>query len=121
MRDATAVVEEKAKRKTPVDRDRLRSRWKSRIEGMGTGIRGIVGNNVFYAPYVEFGTRPHWPPPGALAVWARRHKIPEFLVARAIAARGNKAVGMLSGALKESTSRIERFFNEAIDRVLEAL
>lgn len=37
------------------------------------------------------GSRPHWPPwgPGSeLAGWAKRHGIPPFLVARAIATKG---------------------------------
>lgn len=121
MTKSTMVVEEKTKRETPVDTGRLRASWNSRVEGFGTDIRGVVGTKVFYAPYVEYGTRPHWPPPGALATWAKRHGIPEFVVARTIAARGTKGRKMLTTALEESIRKIEALFSKAIDRVLEAL
>jgi hypothetical protein len=43
-----------------------------------------------YALFVEVGTRPHWPPPGAMAGWARRHNIPEYLAMRAVAEQGTR-------------------------------
>jgi len=32
-----------------------------------------VGPTAPYGPYVEFGTKPHFPPPDALEDWAKRH------------------------------------------------
>lgn len=40
------------------------------IEG---GFVAEIGPTAPYGLYVEEGTRPHFPPPGALAGWARRH------------------------------------------------
>lgn len=36
-------------------------------------ISYLVGTNVNYAPYVEYGTRPHFPPVQALMEWVTRH------------------------------------------------
>jgi hypothetical protein len=35
------------------------------------GLTGIVGSNVGYAPHVEFGTRPHYPPLEGLLRWVQ--------------------------------------------------
>lgn len=36
-------------------------------------INYLIGTNVNYAPYVEYGTRPHFPPVQALMEWVKRH------------------------------------------------
>jgi len=94
-----------AKQQCPVDTNRLRS---------GIGYRLVpnyprlvvrvqtstVGGSLGYARSVHNGTRPHWPPPGALDDWARRHGIPNgYLVARVIAARGTFAKPFLTNPL----------------------
>lgn len=60
-----------------VDTGRLRSSLSfERVEREGE-IVYRVGTNVEYAPYVEFGTRPHFPPVGneyhGLMRWVLRH------------------------------------------------
>lgn len=68
------------------------------------GLTGIVGSDLSYAPYVEQGTRPHWPPFGAgssLARWARAKGIPAFLVARRIAQRGTPAQKFMERAAND--------------------
>lgn len=55
------------------------------------GLVFAVGCTAKYAPYVEFGTKPHWPPLSAIREWCRVKGIPEraaFPIARAIARRG---------------------------------
>ncbi len=57
-----------------------------------------IFSKIGYAPFVEFGAKAHFPPPGALRGWAARHSFPaspkgEFLVAHAIA---NPKPGALS-------------------------
>lgn len=101
-------VESRAKQKAPVDTGRLRG-------GITTSVRqteAVVGVNVTYAPHVEFGTRPHWPPLSAMQPWARRHGFPAgrtgaFLVARRIARHGTPAQPFLLPALNESKGDIE--------------
>jgi phage gpG-like protein len=55
MKKACLLVENDAKRNCPVDTGRLRQSITHRIEGS----TGIVGTNVEYAPYVEYGTGKH--------------------------------------------------------------
>lgn len=50
---ACLVIENEAKRECPVDTGMLRDSITHRVEN---GNTGIVGTNVEYAPYVEYGT-----------------------------------------------------------------
>jgi hypothetical protein len=38
----------------------------------GNEIQGIIGTPVPYAPAVELGSKPHWPPLAPLELWVRR-------------------------------------------------
>ena len=49
---AAFLVENEAKKKCPVDTGELRNSITSEIEGN----QAVVGSNLEYAPYVEFGT-----------------------------------------------------------------
>lgn len=49
-------VEARAKRLCPVDTGNLRASITSAIDVDGDTITAVVGTNVAYAPYVEFGT-----------------------------------------------------------------
>lgn len=73
-----------------------------------------VGTTNPYAIYVHGEppnpperSRPHWPPIDAITPWAKRHGIPPFLVARAIARRGTKLVPFLSRGLTKAQSFID--------------
>jgi HK97 gp10 family phage protein len=81
-------TQSRARENAPVDRGRLRN--SIGIEKPTVRSRRI-GPNVNYAEWVETGTRPHWPPPGALAGWARRHGVSEYAVRRKIGLYGTKA------------------------------
>ena len=101
------MLEGKVKEKTPVDTGRLRSSITHKVEP----FRALVGTNVSYAPHVEFGTRPHWPPLAALQPWAGRHGFPPgrqgaWLVARAIARRGTRARRMFQKGVESSRGAI---------------
>lgn len=52
LAQACLIVENQAKRDAPVDVGTLRNSIKSEVEG----TQGVVGTNLEYAPYVEFGT-----------------------------------------------------------------
>src|SRR5262245_3364065 len=55
------------------------------------GLVFTVGCTEKYAPFVEMGTRPHFPPLDAIREWCRVRGIPEsaaFPIARQIARRG---------------------------------
>lgn len=101
MRSVTLEVQRRAKQNAPVDTGRLRASIIPDVVTRGNVVRGIVGSNVVYAPFMEFGTKPHWPPLAALEVWARRHHTSAFVVARAIATRGIRARRFLRDAFDD--------------------
>ena len=108
IKRGTEEIEGQIKRETPVDTGRLRS---SITRNLTDPLTGRVGTNVKYARYVEFGSRPHWPPLSAMQPWARRHGFPAgrqgaFLVARAIAKRGTKARKMFQKGMQNSRGAI---------------
>jgi phage gpG-like protein len=121
MRNATLLVTRDAKRLAPVDTGRLRASIIPEVRVSGpTQIQGVVGSNVEYAPFVELGTKPHWPPTGALEVWARRHGASAFLVARAISRRGTKAVKYLERAFDQNISRIVGYIDAAVKSIIRS-
>jgi HK97 gp10 family phage protein len=79
-----------ARKRVPVDTGRLRSSIQAQIRKRGLEV--LVFSDLKYSVFVEYGTKPHFPPPNALAGWARRHGMPgmEFVIARNIARRGTK-------------------------------
>ncbi|MBI5192762.1 MAG: HK97 gp10 family phage protein [Nitrospirae bacterium] len=94
MRTAALDVQRDAKRRVAVDTGNLRASIKANISP--DGLKAEIGvdkqANANYAPYIEYGTRPHWPPLSALTEWCRRHRMQgkEFLIARKIARYGTK-------------------------------
>jgi hypothetical protein len=62
-------------------------------------IEAEIGPTAPYGPYVEFGTRPHFPPLEALESWARHHGFDSpWPICKAIAERGLKARPYLASA-----------------------
>lgn len=58
MKKATEIVRGAAVLRCPVNHGELRGSLHGRVVVMGDKIRGIVGTNKDYGPYVEFGTGP---------------------------------------------------------------
>jgi len=119
MRDATLVVTRAARINAPVDTGRLRASIVPEVVRRDNVVRGIVGSNVVYAPYMELGAKAHWPPLAALEVWARRHHTTAFLVARAIARRGIKARRFLQRAVMENRNKIGEIISRTVGRIVE--
>jgi HK97 gp10 family phage protein len=83
-----------------------------------TDVQAKVTANVKYASYVEFGTRPHWPPVDALKDWAAKKLGDEslaFVVARAISRRGTKAQPYLGPALLKNQGLFRRMIMKAVE------
>ncbi len=128
MREATMLVTRDARIFAPVDTGRLRASIAPEVTVHGKEVRGVVGSNVKYAPYVETGTKPHWPPPGALAVWAERHGIPEFLVRRSIGTFGTsveaeRTIGTkgwryLQRAFEQNRERIITLIGDVVGKIV---
>lgn len=57
VKKATLIVQRDARINAPVDTGRLRASIVPVVMPAGKIIRGIVGSNVIYAPFQEFGTR----------------------------------------------------------------
>ena len=76
----------------------------------------IVGTNVHYAPYVEFGTRPHMPPVEPLVEWAHLKLHDDkvgYAIAKAIAKRGTKPKPFMRPAVRVG----QQFFGQYVRRV----
>lgn len=119
MRDATLVVVRAARQGASVDTGRLRASIVPEVVQRNTVVTGIVGSNVVYAPYMELGTSPHWPPLKALEVWARRHGTVAFVVARAIAKKGTKARKFLWNAVQSSRNQIGEILGRTVGKVVK--
>ena len=65
----------------------LRQSTGGEVESDGNRVLGIVRTEV-YGPYVEFGTRPHWPPLTALLNWVAQKHIAEDTSDKGKAIRG---------------------------------
>ena len=126
MGKAVLLVEGKAKRNVPVDRGALRASITPDVQRRDTMVIGVVGSNLVYAPYQEFGTRPFWPPWRPLYEWARRKVKGDLKAAgalaagarRSIARYGIKAKRFLQTAFEDSKSDIIRLFNRVVNDIV---
>ena len=120
LNQALTVLENQVKVETPVDTGRLRAGTNHEVREEGNALVGVLGNNAEYAPHVEWGTRPHFPPVKAVAGWARRHGINPFLVARAIAVRGTKAARMFAKVLESpfASNTVSQYVSDALRKVI---
>lgn len=92
-------IEAEAKRIVAVDTGELR---RSIGVESPTNRKRRIGPAAPHGLWVEKGTRPHWPPPGALSGWARRHGVDEGAIRRSIGKRGTKAQPFMAPAAETS-------------------
>lgn len=119
MQQATNLVTGVAQNNAPVDTGKLKSSILPSVSHRGKTTMGVVGSNLAYAPFMELGTRPHFPPVAALEGWASRHGMNAFVVARTIARRGLKARKYLQRALDSNRRRIINIFVEAVAKIIK--
>jgi len=100
-----------------VDTGLLRASITPEVRVSWNTVVGIVGSNRAYAPFVHEGTPPHWPPPGALERWARRHHMSEFVIRRAIATHGTRARPFLTDPLEEHADEIADILEKGVGKV----
>jgi len=89
------------------------------VEPKQSGFAADIFPTAPYGLYVEFGTKPHFPPPDALAAWAHHHGFDSaWPICRAIAKRGLKARPFLFPALEDAKpgfiAELERICEEAV-------
>jgi hypothetical protein len=130
MLTATLLVERSAKLKAPVDNGLLRASITHEIRTAGLSgqqtVQGVVGSNKQNAVFMELGTgtfaghpRVKMPPPSVLEVWAKRHNLNAFLVARAIwKAGGLKPRKFLQNAFEENISAIKQLIGDAVSGIV---
>lgn len=112
----------------PVDRGILRGSIFTEVKP-GTGrmlVQGLVatGKQAPYAPYVEYGTRPHWMPIKPLKAWAARVLHDEsaaYMVQRSIAMRGTKPKPFFGPAIEEGRRDAPGIMRDAHHRVTQRL
>ena len=121
MRRATMIVTRDARKYAPSDLGHLRRSITPHIEIGGwltRTVRGVVGSPLKYAPPQELGARPHWPPLGAIAPWAKRHGMSAWSVAAAIAVKGTKPVRYLQRALVDNAPQIYKILGNVVAKII---
>lgn len=125
------TIQGRARENAPVDTGRLRASITYEVDSRQVPQYVRTGTNVFYGPYMEFGTgkfavggggKRHWPPGEALGVWAQRHGFASgFQVARIIGMRGGlKPRKYLTSAAEDSVGDAESFLKEMEDNIAKA-
>lgn len=112
MEQACILVENEAKIKCPVDNGLLRNSITHYIEDNPDELIGVVGTNVEYAPYVEFGTgiysslgngrQDRWKYKDAKGEWH--------------STIGQHPQPYLQPALEENRRKIEKMFKEQVKK-----
>ena len=89
MQRATELVYRTARKYAPVHLGTLKASINQRVEmAPSNKFIGFVGSDLPRAPFSEYPTRPHWPPVGALSVWANDHGSTDYSVRRSISIYG---------------------------------
>lgn len=112
MEQACILVENEAKIKCPVDNGLLRNSITHYIEDNPNELVGVVGTNIEYAPYVEFGTgiysslgngrQDRWKYKDAKGEWH--------------STIGQHPQPYLQPALEENRRKIEKMFKEQVKK-----
>jgi phage gpG-like protein len=110
---STMSIQRDTMQLTPVDTGRLRASITTSIDPSPVPLYGLVGTNVFYGPYIEYGTRPHRPPIAVLMRWAKAHGVNVYALARTIAIRGTRAHYMFQKSVQSNLINLEGFLKEA--------
>ena len=102
MRDSTLMVQRDARIAAPVDTGRLRASIVPEVKVAADQVQGIVGSNVEYAPYQEFGT-------GVYAMYP---------TSRSWKTGGVKPKLFLTRAFTKNEDNIRRRFDRAIEVII---
>jgi len=127
MQTAVLLVERTVKKLTPVNTGALRSSMGHEIRFVGAEFQGVVGTSKAYAPYVELGTRPHWPPVAPIRYWVQRKlkltgadlERVTFLVRRKIALVGTQGARMFQQAFEQTQAQIIKMWDDIWGEAIE--
>ena len=112
LQKACLIVENDAKLKCPVDTGALRSSITSEVEG----DVGMVGTNVEYAPYVEFGTGLFSSKGDGRTDVPWRYRTAD---GKWHTTSGQQPQPYLQPALQQNKTRIEKLFKDAIKEAVK--
>lgn len=91
------------------------------------GLSVSVGSTAKHAPYIEFGTAPHFPPVDKIRAWCLRKGLPAsaaYPIARKISERGTPERPFLYPAylvgMRNHITRVRKHVLTALGRVLTA-
>jgi hypothetical protein len=127
MHEAVLVVEGEVKALTPRKTGRLFSDWGTQTRGFGFEVVGLVANHVSYAPFVEFGTRPHEIvahgdalviPTGGRALTGRALKGQPFIFRKKVRHPGTTGQHMAAKGLAVARGTVLDIFRRAAQRAL---
>ncbi len=128
MKMLGAKIEGQAKINTTpnVNTGRLRSSITHRVKQKKDEVQVEVGSNVKYASYLEYGTKPHFPPVYSLSKWVERKIRPKksdvmritYLIAKKIAMSGTKAYPYLRPAIRSAYDNIDSILKKSLEIVL---
>ena len=130
MHASVELVRKAARKEAPVATGRLSRSIGAETKAMvGKDVKGIVRADVHYAPYVEFGTRPHWPPPRPIQLWVMKKlnvaqdqiRAVAFMVARAISRRGTRANRFMQRAFRQTKPMVMTQFKNAVVKIIDEL
>lgn len=112
--------------KTPVGATNiLRGSIFNDIRGSGGDLTGVIAAQAVHGEAVELGTDPHWPPPGALDMWAQRvlgDASLGFLVARKISKDGTEGQFMFRDTLDDDApGKIPREQKKVADAIMREI
>jgi hypothetical protein len=118
MRDAAMVVYSASVKEAPADTGKLRASLVPEVKDEGNTVVGVVGSNLLYAPWVEEGSNPHWPPHGALAGWASRHGWTESAIRYIISVKGTQKHPYLEPAYKQEADRVANMIGDTVTNIV---
>jgi len=88
------------------------------------GVVGVSPPADVYGAAVEYGTRPHFPPPSALVLWVKKRfglddpkaiESAAWAVARAMSKRGTPGAHMFERAIESEQANIQAIYGVAVD------
>lgn len=121
LQNASGSVQTEAKSLAPVASGTLRRSITSTVTPLGGKPTGIVSAAVKYAPFVEYGTKPHTPPLAPINKWAGRKGLNGGAIWAAIRKNGTKAHPFMQPAFDAKrdsvVQRIQKGIQAAIERM----
>lgn len=119
MRISAGFVKTRARQIVPVDTGSLRRSITEDISYSNNRIIGIIEPKEPYGAAIEFGTKPHFVPVGALKRWANKRGINPYALAVSISRKGTKKHPFMFPAFRQTKNRVIKEFKNLIDYLLK--